>query len=211
MPNSRIDISNPEIRKGNIRYFAELIKKASAIGINKFVIHASGETFEEHEKELRMSCAKESLAELAEIAKEYDAVIAVEDLPRTCLGKNSKEIKELISAHESLKVCLDTNHLLNENIIDFIKEIKDKIITTHISDYDFIDEKHWLPGEGMLDWNAILKALKEIDYNGVWLYELGFTCPSTIVRERELTCYDIVRNAKELFENKELTVLGKHE
>ena len=136
MPNSIIDISNKEIRTGNIKYFCELIKKASDIGINKFVIHASGETFEDYERRERMICAKESLAELADFAEKYNAIIAVEDLPRTCLGNNSSEIKELISAHDSLRVCLDTNHLLNESVVSFIKEIKDKIITTHISDYD---------------------------------------------------------------------------
>jgi len=44
----------------------------------------------------------------------------------------------------------------------------------------------------------------------VWMYEIRFTCPSTIIRERDLTCDDFVKNAQELFENKSLTTISKH-
>ena len=75
------------------------------------------------------------MSALAEKAASHGAVIAVENLPRTCLGKNSDEINELISANPKLKVCFDTNHLLKENISDFIKKTGKNIVTVHISDY----------------------------------------------------------------------------
>ncbi len=210
VPFDKIDISNESTCEGTISYFEGLIKKASAIGIKTFVIHPSGEPIEENERPKRMKCAEESLFALAEIAKKYDAVIAVEDLPRTCLGKNSDEISELVGVHENLRICFDANHLLSENPVDFIHKLGDKIITVHISDYDFINERHWLPGEGKLDWQAVLQAFKDIGYNGIWLYEIGFACPKTIIRNRDLTCEDFVRNAHELFENKEITIFSKH-
>ena len=157
-----------------------------------------------------MEIAKKSLYALAEVAKTYGDVVVVENLPRTCLGKNSAEIKELISAHSSLRVCFDTNHLLCEDAVDFIRNIGDKIVTTHISDFDFYNERHWLPGEGKLDWQAILRALKEIGYQGPWLYEIGFACPKTIYRDRDLTCEDFARNAKELFNNTAITTFSRH-
>lgn len=209
-PFSEIDISNANTCKGTIKYYEELIKKASGIGIKRFIVHPSGEPISDEERSARMKYAKESLAVLAEIAQRNTAVIAVEDLPRSCLGKNSDEITELISVHENLKVCFDTNHLLNENPVDFIHKIGDKIITTHISDYDFINERHWLPGEGKLDWQAILNAFKNIGYNGVWLYEIDFSCPETIIRDRDLTCDDFIKNAKELFENKNISLFSTH-
>lgn len=209
-PFDEIDISNYKLAKATIRYFEELIKKASEIGIKRFVVHPSGEPVEDEERTEKIKCSKESLFNLAEIAKKYGAVIAVEDLPRSCLGKNSDEIADLISAHDDLRVCFDTNHLLNENAVDFIHKIGKKIITTHISDFDFMNERHWLPGEGALDWQAILKAFEDIEYSGVWLYEIGFLCPNTIIRNRALTCEDFVRNAKEIFENKPATIFSTH-
>lgn len=207
-PFTQIDISNVDTKKYTLEYYRELIGKASDIGVDKFVVHPSGEPILPESREERMKCAKDSLAELAEIALECGAKIAVEDLPRTCLGRNSNEIAELISLHDNLGVCFDTNHLLGEDIIQFVYNLKGKIITTHISDYDFVDEKHWLPGEGDIEWGALANALKETGYTGAWLYEMGFHIPHNINRARELTCEDFVRNAKEIFEGKDITIVS---
>ena len=137
---------------------------------------------------------------MAEIADCYGAVIAVENLPRTCLGNCSKEILELISVDTRLRVCFDTNHLLGEKMETFILAVGNKIITTHVSDYDAINERHWLPGEGVIDWGNLIDALEKVGYKGPWLYEIGFGIPKTILRDRELTCADFARNAKEVFE-----------
>ena len=208
LPFDKIDISCPDLAEATVKYLGELIKKGADIGIDKFIIHPSGEPIKPEDRGVRMATAKESLVSLAEIAKACGAVIAVEDLPRTCLGNNAAEIAELISVHDGLRVCFDTNHLLTEDTADFVRALGDKIITTHVSDYDFINERHWLPGEGKLDWQNILNALHDVNYQGVWLYEIGFDCPKTIIRDRELTCEDFARNAKELFENRPITLIS---
>ena len=207
-PFKEIDISNEEVVEETVEYLKDIILKASKIGIDKFIIHASGEPIDENDRQKRMDTAKKSLFQLAEFAKSVNATICVEDLPRTCLGRSASDILELLSAHKDLRACFDTNHLLGESNIDFIKAIGDKIVTLHISDYDFINERHWLPGEGKNDWQFILKALKEIDYKGIWLYEIDMKCPNTIIRPRRLTVEDFQRNAKELFENKEITIFS---
>ena len=56
-------------------------------------------------------------------------------------------------------------------------------------------------------WDLILKALKDINYSGPWLYELEFASPATMPRSRDLTCEDFARNAKELFDGSTLTVI----
>ncbi len=191
-----------------VAHFEQLIRKAAAVGIKKFVIHPSGEPIEEVDRGAHMRRAKKSLATLAEFAAAHDAVLAVEDLPRTCLGRDVEDMEELLSAHPALRVCFDTNHLLRGDPADFVRAMGDRIITTHVSDYDFINERHWLPGEGKLDWAALIQALEEIHYTGVWMYELGFACPTTLLRDRALTCGDFARNAQELFAGQPLTVLS---
>ena len=200
MPFSDIDISSPKICEKTLDCLKMLIDKGSAVGIKRFIVHPSGEPIISAEKRgIRMQTSKQSLKILAQYADERGAVIAVEDLPRTCLGRNSDEILELISADDRLGVCFDTNHLLSEKITDFIKRAGGRIITTHVSDYDFIDEKHWLPGEGKINWQELYKALCETGYDAVWLYELGFKSPSTLERERDLNCFDFSENAKKIF------------
>ena len=92
--------------------------------------------------------------------------------------------------------------------MDFVKALGNKIVTLHVSDFDMVNERHWRPGEGKNDWKSILGALKEVGYAGPWLYEMDFGFPKTIIRERELTPEDLVRNATELFEGKEFTIFS---
>ena len=175
------------------------IAKASDIGIDKFVVHPSCEPIADELRAEFIKNSQESLNELAEFAHLRGAVIAVENLPRTCLGRDSKEMLELISVNDKLRVCFDTNHVLKENVVDFVKNVKDKIVTLHVSDCDFVNERHWLPGEGKVDWPELTTALKEINYNGVWMYEIGLKTPDSIKRERDLTFVDFVHNAEQLF------------
>lgn len=204
-----ITATDCEQRKQNVKRYEKYINEAAQMGITKFVLHPSGEPIEDNERKERLEYSKESIFTLSQIAKQNGGVLAVEDLPRSCLGNKSSEILELIAVDSSISVCFDTNHLLNEDIVQFIKNVGSRIITTHVSDYDFINERHWLPGEGKIDWQSVLKALKDVGYNGPWLYEIGFKSPKTIIRERDLTCADFVKNANELFEGKNPTVFGK--
>ncbi len=207
-PFSEIDISSEALADYSVAYLSDIILKAGKIGIDKFIIHASGEPIEEQDRHNRMERAKKSLTKLCEVAKSVGATICVEDLPRSCLGRSSDDILELISANEDLRVCFDTNHLLGEDNCDFVRKIGNKIASLHVSDYDFINERHWLPGEGKNDWQGILKALKDVGYNGIWLYEINMAAPKTIIRPRRLTVADFQRNAKEVFENKNITVIS---
>lgn len=203
-----LDPSDPEKKDVTLAYFCRCIQKGVQIGIKNFVVHPSAEPIAESNRVRRMATAKESFAFLAEFTARYDAVIAIENLPRTCLGRDSKDLLDLLSAHPALRCCYDTNHLLSENAVDFIHAVGDKIITTHVSDYDFLNERHWLPGEGKVNWQEILRALQEVGYQGPWLYEVSFAAPNTVVRNRDLTCEDFANNAKELFADKQPTVLS---
>jgi len=212
-PIDKVNLASLEdsVRKGAIDYYTDIIKKAAKIGIIIFVVHPnSGEPIEEGEvRAKRIEIVKECLNILAEVAFKEGAVIAVENLPRSCIARNSTELLELLEANDKLGVCYDTNHLMGQEASEFIKAVGDKIITLHVSDYDFMNERHWLPGEGKNDWQKILKSLREVGYNGVWLYEIRFACPNTIIRDRELNCDDFIKNARELFDNKPITVISK--
>lgn len=213
-PADKVNLASleDEERKGAIEYYTDIIKKAAKIGVKIFVVHPnSKEPIEEGDiRAERIGYVKECLNILAEIAAKEDGVIAVENLPRSCIARNSDELLDLLSANDKLRVCYDTNHLMGQEATEFIKAVGNKIVTLHVSDYDFMNERHWLPGEGKNDWQKILTALREAGYSGVWMYEVRFACPNTILRDRDLNCEDFMRNAKEVFDNKEITVFSKH-
>ncbi len=150
-----------------------------------------------------------SLCELCDAAARYGAVLAVEDLPRTCLGNSAGEIQALLAADDRLRVCFDTNPLLGgQKPQDFIRALGEKIVTTHFSDYDGVDEKHWLPGEGVIDWGAVMDAFDEIGYADSVLYEVVYEVPNTISHPRDLRVKDFVRNLSEPEARSPVTVIG---
>ena len=133
LPFAPFEILEPSVKElapKTVGYFREIIARGAEIGINKFVIHPSGEPIDPSQRRSRMETAKESLCSLAEIAKGYGVTVAVENLPRTCLGKDSDEILELVSVHPQLGVCFDTNHLLGEDFETFINKVGKRIVTT---------------------------------------------------------------------------------
>ena len=211
-PFSRLNPASldADVRAFTLKYFETLMKAAADEGVSRFVVHASGEPIAPADRELSMAYAMESLDALAEKAAKLGAVVAVEDLPRSCLGNCSDDMLRLLSANDRLRMCFDTNHLLGEDHAAFMEKTAKYYITTHISDYDFANERHWLPGEGKIDWQLVIGGLKKAGYDGVWMYEISPQCPKTIYRDRDLTCDDFVRNAKELFEGRTPTVFSRH-
>jgi len=183
---------DPAVRAETLRFDSELAEKAADIGVKVLVVHPSAEPIEESERAESMKRSKEWLTKLADLADGLGMKVAVENVPRTCLGRNAAEMAELLE-DPRLSACFDTNHLLYGSHEDFIQTMKNRILTLHVSDYDFINERHWLPGEGKIDWPKLIAALEEADYNGPWLYEVSRIPEKTIVR-RPLCWRDYAEN-----------------
>ena len=174
---SDISALDEVLRESACEWHKALMKKANEIGITRFIIHPSYEPIDMTERDARIENAKKSLCSLAEYAKELSSVICVENLPRSCIGHDANEMKSLVEAHKELKVCFDVNHLLLEfgcSHADFVNSLSQKIVTCHMSDYDFIDEKHYFCGNGDINWDELIGLLESIGYQGPFLYEGGF-------------------------------------
>ena len=186
----------------------DIIRRAAAVGIDKFVIHASGEPIADDKRSERMSRAKKSLAVLADVCEKSSVRLCVEDLPRTCLGHSIADMQTLLE-DSRLFCCFDTNHITVEKPQDVIRALGARIATLHVSDFDFVNERHWLPGEGKSEGAAVVTALDAIGYDGVWMSEIATACPKTIYRDRDLTCADFRRNACEILNGKAPTVFSR--
>ncbi|MEK3890068.1 sugar phosphate isomerase/epimerase family protein [Bacillus sp. FSL K6-3431] len=168
-----ISVMDEQERQSIIQKHLQLLQFASEWGIHMAVIHPSFEAILDEERKERIRCCKDALMILSEQAQQMDIQIAVECLPRTCLGNKSSEMEELIEGNELVGICCDVNHLLYEKPEHFIQKLGSRIITVHISDYDGIDEKHWEPGEGINDWNKIISVLVEKGYGGPFMFEVS--------------------------------------
>ncbi|MBT3382031.1 MAG: sugar phosphate isomerase/epimerase [Lentisphaerae bacterium] len=169
---SCLDDAVCEIGRGVL---VEAIALAEELGAPMVVVHASTEPITDAERPARLRRSRESLASVADRCGESGIRVAVELLPRTCLGNTVDELLALLEglSEEVFGVCLDVNHLMDRfaDLPNVVRRLGDRLITLHLSDYDGVDEKHWMPGEGVIDWRAFMLALQEIGYTGPFNYE----------------------------------------
>ncbi len=172
-PFNEIDPAYEKCRDMFMEVQKTLLEAAAEAGIPIAVVHPSGEPYTEEERPDRLACACQAIAELCAYAGELGIQLALENLPRTCLCREHRDMEYFLERIPDLKVCFDMNHNLSEDNLDYIRAVADRIITLHVSDYDRINERHWLPGKGINPWEDIICLLEEVDYQGRFLYELG--------------------------------------
>lgn len=209
MPYEQIDISSldKDIHEKTVTLLKSIMDRAASIGIRLFIAHPGGEPIGDEERSARLAASRKTLFELGDYAITLGATIAVENLSRSCLGRTADELLGLIDGHPALKANFDVNHPLLETPADFIRKLGDKIVNIHVTDYDFVHERHWLPGEGDVDWPSVVQALREVGYSGPWLYEVDYEA-ATLRRPRPLTEADFMRNAKEILSGQKPTVIA---
>ncbi|NJP41568.1 sugar phosphate isomerase/epimerase [Oscillospiraceae bacterium HV4-5-C5C] len=152
---------------------ARILRWAAGHQIMLAVLHASFEPIPPERRSVRLEQATAGIRQLAQLAQELGVRLAVEDLPRTCLGNCADELLQLTDHGRTAGVCFDVNHLLRETHQSFISKLGSAILTTHLSDYDRLDERHWAPGEGCIDWTALKQQLLAEGYQGRWLFEFN--------------------------------------
>jgi sugar phosphate isomerase/epimerase len=182
-----------EERERTLALQKENLRVAHALGIERVVVHG-GIPLPQTERKKYFAIAKKNIALLQTEASRLGITVCVETLMPSCIGRNSREILEILDAHPDLRVCLDPNHLLGESHEELIRRIGNRIVTTHISDYDFLNERHWMPGEGKIDWPRLIAALRTVGCEGPLLYEVSpFKTPQSIDR-RALSFADYKEN-----------------
>ena len=151
---------------------SELLKICADKGAQIAVVHPSSEPYTEEKRSVNLDFAIDSLGKINEVARTNGIKLAIENLPRSCIARDSIEIRKIAKALPDAYFCFDSNHSLIDSNLDIITAMGSRIIATHISDYEFIDEMHLFPGEGKCIWQDIMKKLEEVNYQGTWNYEI---------------------------------------
>ena len=137
------------------------------------MLHPSSEPIADSLREQRLENSIASIRILKAVADECGVELCIENLPRTCLGNTPEELVRIVDAVPGVGICFDTNHYTQGTIVHFIEVAGRRIRTVHISDYDLVNECHWLPYEGEIDWGAFLRAMAETaGYDGVLMHEV---------------------------------------
>ena len=169
-PSSLDEAERREVVERQIR----LIRKCSDLMGPMVTLHASTEPpLEEHPQRIGQVC--KSIEELLPTARELGFIINVEFLPRTCVGNCAEELLQIVSHFDPSEVgiCLDVNHIMARwrELPQLIDTLAPRVRSFHLSDYDGIDETHWLPGQGIIGWREVMKHIRAIDHDLLLILE----------------------------------------
>lgn len=123
-----------------------------------------------------MLCAFEALRELSYEAEARNVTIGIENVWNRFL-LSPVEMRELIDRVNSawVRVYLDVGNVLKFGYPqDWIQTLSSRIIRVHVKDYRLdsgTPEGFCLPGDGDVDWPAVMAALRRIRYQGPITYE----------------------------------------
>jgi sugar phosphate isomerase/epimerase len=175
--DSTLDISSPDpaIRAAGMQAIGVALRLAVGMGAHTVIVHASSEPIGDKVRAARMKQAKQSIGIITDMVRDAGCRVAIELLPRTCLGRSVAELLSLLEGTdvETAGVCLDTNHLMDRfsSLPEVVRALGRRLFALHCSDYDGVDEKHWPPLRGVIDWAGFLSALDAAGYSGPIHYE----------------------------------------
>lgn len=142
----------------------------------RYTLHAGGESDKTANRKEHIRKTRDFLEALMPDLEKYNTSINIEYLPRACIGNTPEELEEIIAGFPTNRVgiCFDVNHASprTKELPQLIARLAPYINTFHLSDTDGIDECHWFPGLGIIDWPACMKEIKVIERDVLLILEV---------------------------------------
>lgn len=136
-------------------------------GISTVMMHITSSEKQEY-NELGIN----RLKQIVEYAEEIDIKIAFENVRyKGCLEYVFENINS-----KNIGICFDSGHYhcYYKDDFNFLK-FKDKIFAVHLHDNFGLNDQHLIPFDGNINWQYIIKNLKECNYNGPIILEIVYT------------------------------------
>jgi len=145
--------------KRSYRQYIDLCKRHQ---IPFLVMHVSQSKGEQPENPAAEGLS--AMMDLVKAAEDSGVKLAVENTMQTTL-------LDLIFSHiqsDYLGFCYDTSHdfLYSPKPGALLKQWGHRLMVTHLGDNDGVNDRHWLPGLGVLNWGKITRWLPVKTYQG---------------------------------------------
>ena len=183
-----VNLASPEreVRESGIALVADAMRFLSELGGRTAVVHPSGRpksgepSYSLENIGAAMEYAHLSVSELVRVAEDTGTRLALENLPRTRLPcrplESAQELRAFIADFpaESVGICLDVGHCLMSGYdpADQARIAAKRLYALHLQDGDGQDDRHWVPGRGMIDWPSMGAALSDVGFDGAWTIEV---------------------------------------
>jgi sugar phosphate isomerase/epimerase len=159
---------DPIQRAQSVGYVKSVVQMVADLGgeIITIVPATVGKVIPDSSPENEWSWVRDGLKEVYEMACGLSVRMAIEPLNRFETYFINRADQALAMANEvgpRCGVCLDAFHMNIEetDFLDAIRRCRGRIFDFHVA-----DNNRLAPGQGCLDWRAIVKALKEFGYDG---------------------------------------------
>ena len=191
-----------EERAERFEKMSQAIYATALMGCRNFVIHPIMPWgIGEQEYQRLYDINVEFLSRLAEVGKQHEVVVCLENMPMVKYPLSPpEECLKIVRAINTpwLKICLDTGHCstLQLNPADAVRMIgKDLLSALHVHDNDGFGDRHWVPFMGAIDWDDFRNALREIGFDGCISMETSpaKNYPASIRKLQEVSLYRSAR------------------
>ena len=176
--NMDISHPDPQVRGGTLAAIRLGLERLASLGGRCLVIHPSVGRFDEPDLAERLALCLESVRACLEIIDDLPGAsgiqVALEILPPRSVLHTAEEVDRFFErlGDAPVGLCLDVNHTnIDHDPVEFARLVGRRVITTHLSDNDGVQERHWLPGRGVIPWRELLRALVAAGYAGPLIYE----------------------------------------
>ncbi len=160
-------------RQKSLWYYSRSILGAKHLGCKRVVVHPwmphgwnNGTREEFFEINVRL------MRELMPAARECGVYVCLENMPFR-KGETFSTAKEWIAVldevnDEYAKACLDTGHLnvMEEDPYACVCALGNYLEATHVHDSRWGMDLHLFPYQGTLDWDSLIRGLREIRFDG---------------------------------------------
>lgn len=155
---------------------------AQRMGIPWVAIHAGTDYQAADMRKKSFEKNREYFLPLLEYAEKRNVGIAIENLWDLNIAPRKRYttlVEDLIDLVDSLDcpnvgICYDVEHAAIScfDPADTVRLIGKRLKATHISDYLDMKANHLIPFSGHLEWEPFMEALRDIEYNGDFAFEI---------------------------------------
>lgn len=176
-----VNFTSPEEHQRR-RALDTLIRAADALAAlhgRLYVIHPGGEDQRwTWDRERRLELAVKGLGTIWKACRERGLRLVVETPLPHLLGGQIEDFSWILERlpEEGTGICLDTSHAsLGGNLLALVQRFGSRLLHVQASDNRGVTDDHLPPGEGLLDWSAVVGALRAVHYRGAFLLEVSGT------------------------------------
>ena len=188
-PHSTINLASFDEteRKNSVGQVASALRFLAEIGGKTAIVHPTGRPslqdmvlYTKENIGKATENAHRSILELVAIAEIEGVRMALENLAPTTMPirplDTMRELRSFMAdlPAEQVGICHDIGHtrLVKLDISDEARIASDRLYALHIQDGSTEKDDHLPPGHGVLDFDSYAKALKDIEFNGAWTFEV---------------------------------------